>query len=125
MSAAWQWLSGPWGEAFMQHAFLEVALVGLLGGWLGCWVLLYGVSYSAESLSHGMFPGLVGASLLGLPLLAGGVLRARGGGPLLQASRSSAAPAGSTATPRSASSSPRCSGWVRCWHSRRPRRRAS
>jgi ABC-type Mn2+/Zn2+ transport system permease subunit len=72
MTAAWQWLSAPWGEAFMQHAVLEIAIVGLVGGWLGCWVLLYGVSYSAESLSHGMFPGLVGASLLGLPIVAGG-----------------------------------------------------
>jgi ABC-type Mn2+/Zn2+ transport system permease subunit len=56
----------------MQHAFLEVALVGLVGGWLGCWIVLYGVSYSAESLAHGMFPGLVGASLLGGPLAVGG-----------------------------------------------------
>jgi len=69
-------LSEPWGQAFMQHAFMEIVLVGLVGGWLGCWVLLYGVSYSAESLSHGMFPGLVGASLLGLPLVAGGVVGA-------------------------------------------------
>jgi ABC-type Mn2+/Zn2+ transport system permease subunit len=60
----------------MQHAFTEIVLVGLVGGWLGCWVLLYGVSYSAESLSHGMFPGLVGASLLGLPLVAGGAVGA-------------------------------------------------
>src|SRR4051794_37100204 len=76
MSGAWQWLSEPWGEAFMQHAFLELSLVGLVGGWLGCWVLLYGVSYSAESLAHGMFPGLVGASLLGLPIVAGGAVGA-------------------------------------------------
>ena len=76
MTGAWQWISEPWGQAFMQHAFLEIALVGLVGGWLGCWVLLYGVSYSAESLSHGMFPGLVGASLLGLPLVAGGAVGA-------------------------------------------------
>ncbi len=76
MTDAWNWLSEPWTQAFMQHAFLEVALVGLVGGWLGCWVLLYGVSYSAESLSHGMFPGLVGASLLGLPLVAGGAVGA-------------------------------------------------
>ena len=76
MTDSWTWLSEPWGQAFMQHAFMEAALVGLIGGWLGCWVLLYGVSYSAESLSHGMFPGLVGASLLGLPLVAGGAVGA-------------------------------------------------
>jgi ABC-type Mn2+/Zn2+ transport system permease subunit len=76
MTDVWSWLGEPWGQAFMQHAFAEVALVGLVGGWLGCWVLLYGVSYSAESLSHGMFPGLVGASLLGVPLIAGGAVGA-------------------------------------------------
>ena len=76
MTEAWSWLSEPWGQEFMQHAFMEAALVGLIGGWLGCWVLLYGVSYSAESLAHGMFPGLVGASLLGLPLVAGGAVGA-------------------------------------------------
>jgi ABC-type Mn2+/Zn2+ transport system permease subunit len=76
MSGAWHWLSEPWGQAFMQHAFLEIGLVGIVGGWLGCWVLLYGVSYSAESLAHGMFPGLVAASLLGLPIVAGGAVGA-------------------------------------------------
>jgi ABC-type Mn2+/Zn2+ transport system permease subunit len=76
MTDAWEWLSEPFGQAFMQHAFTEIAIVGILGGWLGCWVLLYGVSYSAESLSHGMFPGLVGASLLGFPLVVGGAVGA-------------------------------------------------
>ena len=85
----------------MQHAFLEVALVGLVGGWLGCWVLLYGVSYSAESLSHGMFPGLVGASLLGLPLVAGGAVGAASR--RARHRRPRRARAASTATRRSAS----------------------
>jgi ABC-type Mn2+/Zn2+ transport system permease subunit len=76
MSDAWSWLSEPWGQSFMQHGFAEVVLLGLVGGWLGCWVLLYGVSYGAESLAHGMFPGLVGASLLGVPLVAGGAVGA-------------------------------------------------
>lgn len=76
MGDAWSWLSEPWGQAFMQHAFIEIGLVGLVGGWLGCWVLLYGVSYSAESLSHGMFPGLVGATLLGLPIVGGAAVGA-------------------------------------------------
>ncbi|MDX6560933.1 MAG: hypothetical protein QOD65_747, partial [Gaiellales bacterium] len=26
MTAAWQWISDPWSQAFMQHAFLEIAL---------------------------------------------------------------------------------------------------
>jgi ABC-type Mn2+/Zn2+ transport system permease subunit len=58
----------------MQRAFLEVVLIGLVGGVLGSWVVLYGLSYSAESLAHGLFPGLVLAALTGIPLLAGGAL---------------------------------------------------
>lgn len=61
----------PWQQGLVQRAFLELALVGLVGGVLGCWVVFHGFSYSAESLAHAMLPGLVGAALLGLPLLAG------------------------------------------------------
>jgi ABC-type Mn2+/Zn2+ transport system permease subunit len=64
-------LLDPWQHAFMQHAAIELAVVGVLAGVLGCWVILYGLSYSAESLAHGLLPGLVGATLLGLPLLLG------------------------------------------------------
>jgi len=64
-------LVAPWQHAFMQRAVLELLLIGLLTGVLGCWIVFYELSYSAESIAHGMLPGLVGATLLGLPLLAG------------------------------------------------------
>jgi ABC-type Mn2+/Zn2+ transport system permease subunit len=65
-------LIDPWREAFMQRALLELCLIGLVGGVLGCWILFYELAYSAESLAHALFPGLVGAALLGVPLLLGG-----------------------------------------------------
>jgi ABC-type Mn2+/Zn2+ transport system permease subunit len=65
-------LSNPWSEVFMQRALLELVLLGTVGGVVGCWVLFYELAYSAESLAHALFPGLVAAALLGLPLLAGG-----------------------------------------------------
>jgi ABC-type Mn2+/Zn2+ transport system permease subunit len=68
------WLTDPWSEAIVQHAFLEVALLGIAGGALGCWIVLYSLSYSAESLAHGLFPGLVVAALIGAPLLLGGAV---------------------------------------------------
>lgn len=63
---------GPWGEPIMRRALVEVILLGVTGGALGCWVVSYNLSYSAESLAHALLPGLVGAALLGLPLLLGG-----------------------------------------------------
>ena len=55
----------------MQRALAEVVLVGAAGGALGCWVVFYGLSYAAESLAHSIFPGLVLASIAGVPLLLG------------------------------------------------------
>src|SRR5437763_1670150 len=61
----------PWSHGFMQRALLELLFVGVLGAVLGCWIVLYRLAYSAESLAHALFPGLVVAALVGLPLLAG------------------------------------------------------
>jgi ABC-type Mn2+/Zn2+ transport system permease subunit len=61
----------PLQEPFMQRAVAEVVLLGVAGGALGCWVVFYGLSYAAESLSHSLFPGLVLAAIAGAPLLLG------------------------------------------------------
>ncbi len=61
----------PLQEEFMRRALAEIALIGLAGGALGCWIVLYEFSYAAESLAHGVFPGLVVAALAGIPLLLG------------------------------------------------------
>jgi ABC-type Mn2+/Zn2+ transport system permease subunit len=68
----WHAIADPWGQEIVRRAFLEAALIGLLGGPLGCWIVFYGLSYGAESLAHGLFPGLVVAALTGIPLLVGG-----------------------------------------------------
>lgn len=72
MSAVWQVLAEPWQDAFMRRAMAEVALLSVAGGAVGCWVLLHRLAYSAESLAHGMLPGLVLAALTGIPLVVGG-----------------------------------------------------
>lgn len=68
------WITEPLSHGTAVRALLEIIILGVVSGAVGCWVVLYEVSYSAESLAHGMFPGLVGAALLGLPLLIGGAV---------------------------------------------------
>ncbi len=67
-------LIDPWRSGIMQRAAIEVLLLGIVGGVLGCWIVWGGLSFSAEALPHAMFPGLVGAALLGLPLVLGGAV---------------------------------------------------
>jgi ABC-type Mn2+/Zn2+ transport system permease subunit len=52
----------------------EITVLGIVSGAIGCWIVLYELSYSAESLAHGLFPGLVIATLVGFPLLLGGAI---------------------------------------------------
>jgi ABC-type Mn2+/Zn2+ transport system permease subunit len=73
-TSVWQALSDPWAQGVLQRAFAEVVLLGITGGALGCWVIFYELSYSAESLAHALFPGLVVAALVGIPILVGGAL---------------------------------------------------
>jgi ABC-type Mn2+/Zn2+ transport system permease subunit len=61
----------PFTEPIVQRAAAGVVLLGIVGGLAGCWVVLYGLSYAAESLAHGSLPGMVVAVAAGLPLLIG------------------------------------------------------
>ena len=58
------WLTDPFGGAIMQRALAEVLVLALACGPLGVWILLYRDAYAAESMSHGMLPGLVVAALV-------------------------------------------------------------
>ena len=68
-------------DPITRRALAEVLILALALGPLGVWVLLHRQAYAAESLSHGLLPGLVLAALAGIPLVlgaAGGALVAAG-----------------------------------------------
>ena len=72
-------LTGPLESGIDRRALAEVVLLGLLCGPLSFWVRSFRLAYPAESLAHGLLPGLVVAALAGAPLLlgaAGGVVLA-------------------------------------------------
>ncbi|MCA1656293.1 MAG: metal ABC transporter permease, partial [Actinobacteria bacterium] len=66
-------LTEPLRSGIERHALAEVVLLGGVCGALSFWVSSFRLSYAAESLAHGLLPGLVLASLAGAPLLLGGV----------------------------------------------------
>ncbi len=71
------WLIEPFQTGIGRRALAEVVLLAIACGPLGVWLLLHRQAYAAESISHGMLPGLVLAALAGAPLVlgaAGGVL---------------------------------------------------
>lgn len=68
------WITEPLAYGTTVRALIEIAVLGIVSGAIGCWIVLYELSYSAESLAHGLFPGLVIAALIGAPLLIGGAI---------------------------------------------------
>jgi len=67
-------LAAPWQSELAARGGLVALLVGAPAAAIGCWVLLRDLPYAAESLAHGMFPGLVAAALIGIPPAIGGLV---------------------------------------------------
>ena len=67
------WLTQPWSSELVLRGALAAAVAGAAAAAVGCWVALRDLPYAAESLSHGMFPGIIAATLLGLPIALGGL----------------------------------------------------
>jgi manganese/iron transport system permease protein len=65
------WLVDPFAYAFMQRALLEVILMGAVTGAIGTYVVLRGLSFIGDALSHAIFPGVVIAFLLGRSVFLG------------------------------------------------------
>jgi ABC-type Mn2+/Zn2+ transport system permease subunit len=61
----------PFDSGIGRRALLELVAAGGFCGALGFWVVRERMTYGAESLAHGLLPGLVAAALIGAPLLLG------------------------------------------------------
>ncbi|MBQ3358102.1 MAG: metal ABC transporter permease [Microbacterium sp.] len=69
-------LLAPFALEFVQRGMLGGALVAILCGVVGTWVVIRGMAFLGEALAHGMLPGVALATVLGLPVLVGGALSA-------------------------------------------------
>jgi len=65
------WIVDPFAYGFMQRAAVEVVLMGAITGAIGTYVVLRGLSFIGDALSHAIFPGVVIAFLLGQSVFLG------------------------------------------------------
>jgi manganese/iron transport system permease protein len=71
-------LLDPMTYGFMQRGLLAAVLVGIVCAVMGAFVVLRGLAFIGDAVSHAAFPGLVIAYLLGIPLYVGGAVAAVG-----------------------------------------------
>ena len=62
--SAIDWLTDPFGAEFVRTGALAAALVGILCGVVGCYVVLRGMALMADSLAHGVLPGIAVAFMI-------------------------------------------------------------
>jgi manganese/iron transport system permease protein len=68
------WITEPLQFAFMQRALVEVVLMGITCGIIGAYVVLRGMAFIGDALSHAIFPGVVVAFLLHASFFVGALL---------------------------------------------------
>jgi manganese/iron transport system permease protein len=61
----------PFQFAFMNNAFLMMAILAVPTSLLSCYLVLKGWSLMGDAISHAVLPGVVVAYLLGIPLIIG------------------------------------------------------
>jgi manganese/iron transport system permease protein len=69
-------LADPLAFRFMQYGLVATLLVGVLCAVMGTFVVLKGLAFIGDAVSHATFPGLVIAYLVGAPLYIGGAIAA-------------------------------------------------
>lgn len=71
-----EWLLDPFEVSFVRQALWGGILVSLICALAGTWVVLRGMAFLGDAMSHGMLPGVALASLAGGDLLLGAALSA-------------------------------------------------
>lgn len=69
-------LLSPFAYDFFVRAMVASALVGIVCAVVGSFVVLRGMSFIGDAVSHAAFPGVVIAYLLGVPIVIGGSVAA-------------------------------------------------
>ena len=71
-------LLDPMAYGFMQRGLVAALMVGIVCAVMGTFVVLKGLAFIGDAVSHAAFPGLVIAFMLGVPLYLGGAVAAVG-----------------------------------------------
>ncbi len=71
-----EWLLVPFEVSFVQRALVAGVLVSVVCAIVGTWVVLRGMAFIGDAMSHGMLPGVAIASLTGVNLLIGAAVSA-------------------------------------------------
>ncbi|WP_336210168.1 zinc ABC transporter permease AztB [Nonomuraea sp. LPB2021202275-12-8] len=71
-----EWFADPFEVSFVRQALWAAVLVSLLCALAGTWVVMRGMAFLGDAMSHGMLPGVALAALLGASPVLGALAAA-------------------------------------------------
>jgi ABC-type Mn2+/Zn2+ transport system permease subunit len=71
-----RFVTDPLAYGFMQRGLIASVMVGIVCAVMGTFVVLKGLAFIGDAVSHATFPGLVIAYIVGAPLYIGGAIAA-------------------------------------------------
>lgn len=71
-----EWLVEPFAPAFMQRALVAASLAAVASALVGTWVVLRGLTFMGDALSHGVLPGIALGVIFGFDLTLGAAISA-------------------------------------------------
>jgi manganese/iron transport system permease protein len=74
VSAVVDVLAEPWGEPFMRRALVVLVVSSVVAGVIGCYVVLRGMAFIGDAVSHAVFPGVAVAFVLEVNMVTGGLV---------------------------------------------------
>ncbi|MCQ6244777.1 anchored repeat-type ABC transporter permease subunit [Streptomyces malaysiensis] len=74
MNSVMDLLTGPWEHLFMRRAFAVAVMCGIVSGVVGAHVVLRGMAFIGDAVSHSVFPGVAIAFVFQFNLVLGGAV---------------------------------------------------
>lgn len=69
-----EFIDGLLNFHFLQNALITALVVGIVGGAVGCFIILRGMSLMGDAISHAVLPGVAISFILGINFFIGAIV---------------------------------------------------
>lgn len=69
-----EFIDGLFNFHFLQNALITALVVGIVGGAVGCFIILRGMSLMGDAISHAVLPGVAISFILGINFFIGAIV---------------------------------------------------
>ena len=69
-----EFIDGLLNFHYLQNALITALVIGIVGGAVGCFIILRGMSLMGDAISHAVLPGVATSFILGINFFIGAII---------------------------------------------------